>query len=503
MDIIGNSDMNPYPLAFAICLVLSIPLTYLASIVGRKYHIYDEPNGRRANNGKIPRLGGIAIVLSFTVGLTSVLLYHDNALREDSILALLVGILGVFLLGLWDDIKYLRTRNKLAIQLAIACIVYYMGIRMQAIDIPFYGSLDLGDYAFPATVLWIVGAMNAINFIDGVDGLCASLTIIASIAIFILSLLLNNYLTGLFSIALVASILGFLPFNISPARIFLGDCGSYFLGFVISSLSICIQPNTKVNSLLFAPICFLAIPLLDALLSIVRRINHGHPISAPDKGHLHHILLDKGWSHRKISLILALLSALIAIAGIIVTVGTTTITIIFGLSAIVSVLYMLMLITGKSPIRMLKTPSESIYSDIVKSQTLSRFLPSFYLDLASASNWDEATAKLNEFSKTIDLQSAKICIGENGDSVIVWNWGNKGNSGFTPRRTAQLSKCYDIYDGTDKIGELYLSWTSELATVHKDTDALLKMTAEVIGRVWKDKAHESSVSVSVLKQKIG
>jgi UDP-GlcNAc:undecaprenyl-phosphate/decaprenyl-phosphate GlcNAc-1-phosphate transferase len=475
-----------YALMFLLPFAFSLPLTHVARLVGKKLKIYDEPSSRRANSRRIPRLGGIAIAVSFFIPTAAVLYWHGlwaycSRDLHNLFVAICFGSIAVLILGLWDDISGLRARYKLFLQIAISMAVYFMGVQIHAVNLPFIGLIGIGDYALPITILWIVGAMNALNLIDGVDGLCGGVVLAASSALFIFALMSGFALVGFVSLAICGSIFGFLFFNFAPASIFMGDSGSYFLGFLISTLAIICTPDSDATVLSVMPVLLLAVPIFDTFLTIVRRIAQGRPIVAPDRGHLHHRLLEKGFSPRAISAIVFCFSAALASSGIVAVLGNSIDTLIALLVAAVlcSILFYL---SGISINRM-EVSSDRIYADIIKSDQLRRHLPSFYIELMLASNWGQLQIILEEFSKRIDLCVARINIGDNGNAITVWNWQHIDSDKFS-RRVATLSKAYKILDGEREIGEWYLAWNSELAGITKETDALLSVTAGVIGKAW-------------------
>ena len=277
----------------------------------------DEPNGRKVHTSPIPRLGGLGIFLGFTV---AVLLTQPV---DGQVAGLLIGGTIVVLGGIVDDTRGLSPRVKLVVQLAGAIVVVLFGTRVEAISQPFVGVLPLGYLAVPVTVLWIIGVTNAINLIDGLDGLAAGTAIIAAITMAVVAGLEGRMLNAGFALILAAAVLGFLPYNFSPAKIFMGDTGSMFLGFTLATLAV--QGLTKGATFIsiVIPVVILGIPIFDTLFAIVRRCKNHRPIFEADKGHLHHRLLNLGLSHRQTVLSIYGIDVFLGLSAIVLNILST------------------------------------------------------------------------------------------------------------------------------------------------------------------------------------
>jgi UDP-GlcNAc:undecaprenyl-phosphate GlcNAc-1-phosphate transferase len=328
-------------MAFVIPAALSLMITPWVIRLAHRVGAIDLPNERKAHSKPTPRLGGVAIFISFFVSLWIILsldqgLFSTSWIRGGEGALLVVSLLLVLVLGIWDDIRTLKPGQKLLIQILLGTIVYLSGIRLSSITNPFGpGLLDLGFLNYPATLLWIVGITNAINLIDGLDGLASGVTIIACLTIFAISLLTNDAGTALLAFLMAGAVLGFLRYNFNPARIFLGDSGSLFLGLTLAVLSI--QSSTK-GSTAFAiliPVLALGLPIMDTLLSMVRRFLHSflpqnsksesfarklESMFVPDRSHIHHQLLKRGFSHRDAVLLLYLVACVFGSVAFAVTV---------------------------------------------------------------------------------------------------------------------------------------------------------------------------------------
>ena len=255
---------------------------------------------RRMHTDSVPLIGGLAIFLGFLV---STVLFAEIDIK---IIAILSGALIMVMLGVFDDKYALGAKFKLIIQIIAAAIPVIAGVRIERIILPFLksGGIEFGWLAYPITILWIVALTNAVNLIDGLDGLAAGVSAIASFSMFLIALMQGNYVIAVMSAALVGACCGFLPYNFSPASIFMGDTGSTFLGFVMASLSV--LGLFKIHAIISFAVPFIAfgIPIFDTSFAIFRRIKEHRPIMSPDRGHLHHRLVDMGFSHKQAVLII-------------------------------------------------------------------------------------------------------------------------------------------------------------------------------------------------------
>ena len=301
--------------------------------------LVDVPNERKIHSKPISRIGGVAIWLSAM--LTFLCLVFMSYYPTGSLLSgILLGSSLMFLLGLVDDIYNLPAKFKLVIQLSIATLVYLLGIQID--HIPFFGGLDLGFWSYPITILWIVGISNALNFIDGVDGLAGSVTTINSITLAIIALAMvpPNSIIALIGFILAGSMLAFLTYNFNPAKIFMGDSGALFAGFLLATISITGVMKAATLAILL-PFIVLAVPIVDITYSSLRRIFKGQSPFVADAEHIHHKLLHAGFSQKKT---VGILTSCAIIAGAFATLfmGENTIKIYFMAIAIV-VLVMLLL----------------------------------------------------------------------------------------------------------------------------------------------------------------
>jgi UDP-GlcNAc:undecaprenyl-phosphate GlcNAc-1-phosphate transferase len=292
-----------YGVGFAAACLIAVLLTPLVKRFAFWVGAVDAPNHRKVHTRIMPRMGGLAIFLAF-VGAYFVISPAIEPHKSDVAIGLLVGGAIIVLVGALDDRFDLSPKLKLLGQILAACVVVYSGVVIDLVNIPFGGeTVTLTWLAVPLTILWIVGVTNAINLIDGLDGLSAGVSAIATATMLVLALMMGNVSVALLSTILLGSIIGFLFYNFHPAKIFMGDSGALFLGFSLATLSILGFKQATVVSLLI-PVMILGVPLSDTFFAIMRRWVNKMPISAADKSHLHHCLLQLGLSHRKTVLVI-------------------------------------------------------------------------------------------------------------------------------------------------------------------------------------------------------
>jgi UDP-GlcNAc:undecaprenyl-phosphate GlcNAc-1-phosphate transferase len=274
----------------------------------------DNPDGRKVHSTPIPRLGGVAIYLGFVLALGMLELLKPGIFfaTRGPWIGIVAGATVVFGLGIVDDLFTLPAKLKLVVQIGAALLAYHLGVRIEFVTNPFGGMLVLPyGVSLAITVFWLVGITNTINLIDGLDGLAAGVTTIAAITLGILALQTDQVFSALIALTLAGSTIGFLRYNFSPAKIFMGDSGSLFMGFTLGALAVTGVLKTAAAVTLLLPLLILGVPIFDTTFAILRRSLQGKPIFAPDRGHLHHRLLGAGLSHRRAVLLIYGMSALL------------------------------------------------------------------------------------------------------------------------------------------------------------------------------------------------
>ncbi|MDQ0352774.1 UDP-GlcNAc:undecaprenyl-phosphate GlcNAc-1-phosphate transferase [Alkalibacillus filiformis] len=331
--------MQELVVIFLVTAIMTLITTPLVIRMSKKVGIVDRPNDRKKHDGEIPLLGGLAIIIPvFVVGIFLQL--------EDPYLgAVVLGAILIILSGIADDVYSLKPLTKLLVQLTAAVIVISSGLMIETLTVPFLGSVDLGILSFIVTLLWIVGVTNALNLIDGLDGLAGGVAAIAFGSILIMAIADGVTVVIYLSILFLASLLGFLVYNFYPAKIFLGDTGSLFIGYSLAVISMMgLFKNVTVFSFI-VPIIVLMIPIFDTLFAIVRRAINKQHIMTADRMHIHYVLLGMGFGHRNTVLIIYAFSAAFGALAIIFTNATMILSLII-MAILVIILHLLAELTG-------------------------------------------------------------------------------------------------------------------------------------------------------------
>jgi len=274
-------------------------------------------DARRMHKKPTPRIGGLAIFAGFLV---ATLVFCE---ASSQLYAIWIGGGILVILGILDDIFRLSALLKLVVQICVAGIAVSFGILIDHITL-FSTHIEFGAFAIPITMLWIVGLSNAINLIDGLDGLSCGVSAITSISILMVMLIAEDYTSALITAILTGSCFGFLPYNKNPAKIFLGDTGALFLGYTLSIISV--QGLFKLHTMLsfLVPVSIFALPIFDTLIAIIRRVAHGQSPFHPDRGHFHHKLVDMGFSHKEAVKLLYAISGLMGLVAATYTEAVST-----------------------------------------------------------------------------------------------------------------------------------------------------------------------------------
>jgi UDP-GlcNAc:undecaprenyl-phosphate GlcNAc-1-phosphate transferase len=281
--------------------ILTIPLAVFLSL---RWGAVSETGGRHVGCKPVGRLGGLS-VLTGTISSIVILSTTNSSIggavetQSYQLFGLLVGVIFIGGVGFWDDIHRLPAKTKLAFQLLVATESYLVGLGVYSVDLPLLEPIQLGWFAYPITVFWIIGVVNAINLIDGLDGLAGGVVMFASLVNLVAAITGGSVLSAAIMAAVAGAVLGFLVYNWHPAKIYLGDGGAYSLGYLLATSAL-LSPHQKTSTgvALLIPVLAAGLPIFDTLLTMIRRAFNRQGIFIPDRGHLHHILLDAGISHR-------------------------------------------------------------------------------------------------------------------------------------------------------------------------------------------------------------
>jgi UDP-GlcNAc:undecaprenyl-phosphate GlcNAc-1-phosphate transferase len=304
-----------YLSVFACAFGVAIVATPFAKKLSVKLGAVDYPRLRSMHAEPMPRMGGVAIVLGFLAAMI-ISLFFLPELAKTQFLGVLGGAFIIVAEGMLDDMYDLRPRTKAAVQIAAALLVIFSGTRIEFVVYPF--ETVFHSLSIPFTLIWIVGVVNAVNLIDGLDGLAAGVSTIAAVCLLVLCVLSGNAVAVVLAAALAGSCLGFLPRNFNPAEVIMGDTGAQFLGYVLAVSSI--MGVFKGYALLAVVITFfaLALPIFDTLFAMIRRVLTHKPIMSADRGHLHHRLIDLGYTHKQTVIILYCLSIITGVIAIVI-----------------------------------------------------------------------------------------------------------------------------------------------------------------------------------------
>lgn len=319
-------------ISFLLAFIVSFMATPESIRVAHKIGAIDVPkDNRRMHQNVMPKLGGIAVIAGFLVSIIYLLFVVTIEGSVDifgqeqyfkKLIGILIGIIIITITGVLDDTKNLKPYQKLLGQIFAATIVVLFGLQIDAINISSFAQIGLNkEFSVVLTIIWIVGITNAINLMDGLDGLSSGISLISCISLLIIFALNNSPMIAILVIAsLIGALVGFLPYNFAPAKTFIGDTGSNFLGFMLAVISILGVAKTYTMAVIVLPILVLGLPILDVVWAIIRRVIKGKSLKAifkADNGHVHHKLVKRGFSQKQAVLILYGASATLGMFAII------------------------------------------------------------------------------------------------------------------------------------------------------------------------------------------
>ncbi len=444
--------MTTYLTAFIVSFVFVCAVTPILIKVGIKFGFVDQVNQRKIHRGAIPRIGGIGISLGTMLPIF-LLFYVRGGIHietPNNIYLFFVGGLSISLLGLLDDIKGVNAKVKLLFQIGIAVMATMHGALIQSIPTP-WGQLELGFFSYPLTVFWIIGIINAFNLIDGMDGLSSGITLFSALTIAMLAIVNGTpYLpVALVGLALAGAVTGFLIYNFNPAKIFMGDSGSMFIGYILAVLSLKSQSKAHAVVSIMVPIIAMGLPILDTTLAFLRRILRHQSIFAADKQHIHHFLLSLGFNQRKTVLILYAISILFTILSMVMifnkNVDTFLIVLIFAIIVfvIITKLGYVEMIYGKFRVK--------------KENSLEKHLENFFINRISLDPNENFFSELP--IKGFDILDIK---GNN-----LFSTGEKDKINF-----------FDISARRSRIVRLY--WTENVPIIGSRESAMLILMAKAL-----------------------
>lgn len=322
-------------MAYIVTFLIALVVTYLVTPGVKRFAVHagamDNPDARKVHRQMIPRLGGLGIYIGFLVSV-----FYNIPLTSE-VIGLLLGATVIVAVGVWDDICQIPAKVKLAGQVLAAFVLVACGIQVDWLMNPFGDYIYLSNWiSVPLTIFWVVGFTNMVNLIDGLDGLAAGVASIAAISVSLIAYQMGQWVCAAITVAMAGAAVGFLQHNFNPARIFMGDTGSMFLGYILAAVSVMGVMKTAATVSLIVPVIALGLPIMDTAMAIVRRYIRGVPIFSPDKDHLHHRLLEHGLSQKQVVLMMYAITAFLAILALLVVrlnwmVGSTMVAITVGI----------------------------------------------------------------------------------------------------------------------------------------------------------------------------
>ena len=317
--------MRTYFTVLMAAALASFLLTPLVRRIAFSAGAVDIPDYRKVHEGIMPRMGGLGVFIAFFIPWFG-LFFLDNALTADlaheetRFASLAVGCCFILAIGIYDDIAGAKAVVKLLFQTFVAVMLYYGGFRIETLSNPFGESFQLGIMSLPFSVLWIVGLTNAINLLDGIDGLVSGVTACISLALALINIYSGNKLVAILALGLAGACVGFLPYNFSPARIFLGDSGSLFIGLVLSCIGMMSLFKAATASFILVPIILFGLPIFDTTSVMITRARMGYSIFRPDKSHVHHRLLRLGLNHSQAAFFLYTVAATLGFVAVVLSI---------------------------------------------------------------------------------------------------------------------------------------------------------------------------------------
>jgi UDP-GlcNAc:undecaprenyl-phosphate GlcNAc-1-phosphate transferase len=468
--------------AFLLSLMVGAVLTIVVRNRAAHYGWYDQVKSSRKVHGRpVPRLGGIAIILAFYTPITA-LLFIDSSValtfrqNRELILGLYLGGVSIAALGIYDDLFGAGARLKFTVQICVGLLLYTIGFRIETLSWPFGPSLALGVLALPFTLVWIVGVVNAMNLIDGLDGLASGVAIFAVLTNFILAFSRSDILACLSMAALGGAILGFLIFNFNPASIFMGDSGSMFLGFVLAATAVKTSTKSGTTVAMLVPIIALGLPITDTLVAMARRAILGRSLFDADKDHIHHRLMSRlRLSHRSAVLVLYGLCCLFMLTalGLAYANGVQSAMLLIAVSLVV---FVLMRKLGYLNLR------EGKGATLIRrrNQKLRDVLREVVRNIHASANLSDVWNSIRPVGSELGAAKMELCIRE---VVGARREGILFESELTAGASFPIDVRIDLKIGDRRVGYLGLSWRDGRTQIDRDDELGLELVADAVATV--------------------
>jgi UDP-GlcNAc:undecaprenyl-phosphate GlcNAc-1-phosphate transferase len=474
--------MRSYVALFFASTAVSALLTPLVRFLALRIGAVSHPGGRNVNARVVPRFGGISICLAFLVAVGALYLSKASVAavvhaEGPRLIGLVAGGVGLCAVGVVDDARRVRALYKLYAQIAAALIAFACGFRIDFVILPYLGPLSMGIFALPVTVFWIVGITNAINLIDGLDGLAGGVVVCAAITNLVVAHVTGAPFIEIIMIGLLGSVVGFLLFNFNPARIFMGDSGSYFLGFLLGTMSLrgASQKASTAVSLL-VPVLAMGLPIVDTLFAMLRRFLERRPIFSPDRGHIHHRLLDMGLTHRRAVLTLYGICVAFTATAIAVSLGhswTVGAALLGATALVIGVVrfaghYEYALLLRRQKTRLRTPETEQFRCAVLDGPAL----------FSAARTEDDVWRALKILLERANMTAIElVAAGESDADIASWTLG-----AAAPDDVEVVSARYPLGSDAFARSELRFRWASPSGEVSPQAEILLQVIVDMVAR---------------------
>jgi UDP-GlcNAc:undecaprenyl-phosphate GlcNAc-1-phosphate transferase len=488
--------MTTVLIAFAVAFLIAIVATRLVMIVAWKVGAVDAPDGyRKVHKQATPRLGGVAVGIAACAPIAGLLFFPEVSQVSGNIHGHGVQLLGLLVCGAMamtvgavDDIFNLRARWKLLWQMVIAAAAFAFGFTIRTVSNPFGPAIDFGVWAFPITVFWFVGCMNAVNLLDGLDGLAAGTCLFVNVTLFLVSLQYNNMLGMLLMASVSGATLGFLLFNFPPAKIFLGDSGSLLLGFLVAALSLVgMSRKAEAGVALFVPVVALGLPILDTSLAILRRWYKHLPISSPDRHHIHHVMVSMGYSQRRVVLTLYGISVVLGLAALlIITVGRNEVVLAVIGSLLVTAFVCVRIFSGVGFTDVFSKLAAD-RSRRVRQSLVSVAVERTLNDLPGAKNLDELWGLCGNAFEGIGADFAELYIHGAAGDPARWKWTRKHEvtADTEPATGDEWCGKMSLYHDGRPIGEFCVKYAQAAEQMFEVAEVMERLKTGIAEHVWR------------------
>lgn len=427
-----SANLRTTLLAFGVAFAAGVVLTPAARWAGRKVGVLDHPDDyRKLHKQPIPLAGGYAVLAAFLVPTLTAYLWAGTSVsnvlhdKQDVLFPMILGALFAVIMGGVDDFRHLRARYKLLWQVLLAVGAFYAGFQIRAISLPLLGRLEFDWLSLPITIFWFVGCMNAINLLDGLDGLAAGVGLFACLTLCITSLLTNLFFPMLLAAALAGAILAFLLFNFNPASIFLGDCGTMVIGFLIATISLAGSAKAHTAVALAIPFVALGLPVFDSTLAIFRRWSKRLPIAAPDRGHVHHKLLGLGLSQKKAVLVLYSICVALGAVALMISAGKNMLALVL-LGSLVIIALVFVKVLGILRFSDLGQRIRHDWAERKRSEFAAVEVEKAVVAIEKADNLEDIWLALHTAFLALELDHAQLVI-EVDDDAPTYAWERRGH----------------------------------------------------------------------------